>query len=105
MLFYLIENGVSPSFVYGYHSGWPFDRLVRMFRYLKRREIELRREQVMNLAIGASAVVTNRPLKKFINEIDSALGEMKEEIEEDGDDKVRRELGKLMGFLGGVQSR
>lgn len=110
VLFYLVESGVHPDKVYGYHEGWDFDRIVSMFQYLKRRELEKRKESVLSMAIGASSVVSGKALKKFTDEIDRAIRSMaSSSIAGQGQDQqnthAMQTMQKLMEIVGGVQSR
>ena len=83
--------------MYGYHTGWDFDRIVAMFHYLKRRDLERHKDAVMAVAIGSSAIVGGKALKKFTDEVDKAIGNLRPKRKTE----VLNELNKLMGMLGG----
>jgi len=72
-----------------------------MFRYLKRRDIEAHREQVVAVAVGASSVVGGKSMKKYLDETDKRVTSLRPRRKSE----IHSELGKLMGMLGGVQSR
>ena len=98
MAFYLLEKGLPPSCVYGYHDGWPYERLASMFRYLKRRDLETHREHVVAVAIGASSVAGGKVVKRYLDDTGRTIGKMRPQRKSE----VASELSKLMGMLNGA---
>ena len=96
--FYLIERGLPPHCVYGWHDGWPFDRLTDLFRYLKRRELETHRESVVAVALGASSVVGGKAMKRYLDQTDRQIGGMRPKRKSE----VASELTKLIGLIHGA---
>jgi len=76
VLFYLVVNGVPEHLVYGWHDGWDFDRLNRLFLYLKKRELENLQAQVNAVSIGASSIMSNEAYKGFMANTNKAIQEI-----------------------------
>lgn len=92
-----MEQGVPTERIYGYHEGWDFERLTDLFRYFKRRDLERQRDAVMAVAIGASSISGGKPLKRFTEEIDKAVGSLRPKRRAE----MQNELSKLIGIIGG----
>lgn len=106
MLFFLLEKGVPYEHIYGFHDGLDFQSLVSLFLYHKRREIENQRDRALEVAIGASALFSQKGFKNFEREIQSALQSLSvlqkkdaeaEAVREDAA-KVVRDLHSVLGF-------
>lgn len=106
MLFFLVESGIPEPCVYGYHEGWDFDRLVRAFQYLKGREIEQRKWDLMAAAAGVSTIAGGKVFRKVSSQLDEALGSIRNAREESkrataNPENVAAEMSKLAGLVSG----
>jgi hypothetical protein len=99
LLLFLLENGLSEATIYGWHDGWHFSRLVDAFRYFKIRAVEKQRDRTLAVALGASSMLSKKPLEKFLKETDSTI-EQSHSREKDATAMVQ-ELNKMLGVLDG----
>lgn len=106
-LFFLLERGIPYNVIFGYEDGWDLERLVRLFCYLKRREIEMQKSATVAVSIGASSLFKQDAIKKFLSESDKMLRaiEQREKLTEDVDqdtkvERVKKSLSMLGMFLG-----
>ncbi len=74
--FDLLLAGVPREIIYGWHDGWDFDRLVRLFLHVRRRKIEGHREGVQQVALGAGALFSKKGLDEFNKSTDKQLGKL-----------------------------
>ena len=95
VLLFLLECNVPESAVYGWHDGWDFSRIEKAFVYFKKREVEKQRDRTLAVALGASSLVSKKPLEKFLNETSTAT--KKDQPQED----LQSELNKLMSVFDG----
>jgi len=98
VLLFLLESGVPEAALYGWHSGWHFERISEAFRYFKRRQVENQRDRALAVALGASSLLSKKPLEKFLSEAESATRSAKGQAGQSGEE-MQSELNKLMGVL------
>ena len=101
VLFFLLESGMPSEFVYGYHDGWDFDRLLKAFWYYKQREIEKERSAVVAVALGASTLFSAKAYKSFERESRELLNDLVERRAADPEVRKKHEKEKLDKLMGG----
>lgn len=96
MLFYLVNKGIPEHCIWGYHDGWPFERLQTAFLHLKRLDIEGFREHSMAVAQGAGAIFSSDSFEKFMRESQSMIDRLKAKRlgTEEGDDEAAKQQEK-----------
>lgn len=98
VLLFLLECGVSEASLFGWHEGWCFEKVSEAFVHFKGREVEKQRDRALAVALGASSLVSKKPLEKFLKESDSAT---KKSSERPVQSNLQEELGKLMSAFNG----
>jgi len=101
LLFFLIESGLSERAVYGWHEGWPMDRLQRAFVYFKMREIEKQQGFVTAVSIGASSLFSQKAIEQYMDATNRIISKTPTSDGRAGNEKVKAELGKLTGIFNG----
>lgn len=99
--FYLIKSGLPEECVYGWHSGWPFDRLERAFRFFKVCDIEREKSFVTAVSVGASSLFSKNAIQEYSKATDRIIGSVSRKPQEENNMKMKHELGKLTGMLNG----
>ena len=99
--FYLIQAGLPESAVYGWHSGWPFDRLERAFRFFKVQEIEKERSFVTAVSIGASSLFSKNAIQEYSRATDKIIGSVRKTPQQQNNTRIKNEFSKLTGMLNG----
>lgn len=98
VVFFLLGSGVSEHLVNGWHSGWDSETIEKAFVFFKKKEIEKQRSETLSVALGASSLISKKPIEKFLKEVDSRVGKSPVEQKPSADVK---EFSKLMGFFNG----
>jgi len=101
LLFFLIESGLSENAVYGWHEGWPMDRLQRAFIYFKMREIEKQQGFVTAVSIGASSLFSQKAIEQYMNVTNRIISKTPTSDDRVKTEQVKSELGKLTGIFNG----
>lgn len=96
VLFFLLENGVPTVNLYGWHEGWCMEKITDAFQYYKKRHGEKQRDHALAVALGASSLLSKKPLEKFLKEIDASGEQEKQSPKE-----MASELSKMMGVFDG----
>ena len=99
--FYLIQAGLPESAVYGWHSGWPFDRLERAFRFFKVQEIEKEKSFVTAISVGASSLFSKNALQEYSKATDRVINSVRRVPKEKSNIRIKNEFEKLAGMLNG----
>ena len=99
--FYLIQAGLPESAVYGWHSGWPFDRLERAFRFFKIQEIEREKSFVTAISVGASSLFSKNAIQEYSKATDRIINSVRREPEENNNIRIKNEFEKMAGMLNG----
>jgi hypothetical protein len=100
VLLFLLESGVSEAALYGWHDGWHFERIAEAFKYFKRRQVENQRDRTLAVALGASSLLSKKPLEKFLSETEKVTRLGKGQTEQSGQN-MQSEINKLIGAFNG----
>jgi hypothetical protein len=108
----LLWQGISHEIIFSYEDGWDFDRLLSLFYFLKKAQVQDSRNMTSAVAIGASSVMKGKVLNQFMKKNDEAvkkIDKIRKQVKlNDGRDtrvsKFKKDLSTLRGlrgFLGG----
>ena len=107
-IFYCLSCGVQREVVYGWDDGLDSERFMRLFFYLKSREIEVGKTQAVATAVGASSLFKGDTFKKFIRRSDQAITQARKyqkstrpKAEEEKRANLEKAFRKLGGIIGG----
>lgn len=95
VLFFLLENGVPSVNLYGWNEGWCMEKITSAFQYYKKRQAEKQRDNALAIALGASSMISKKPLEKFLRETDTSTNQGQSPQE------MATELNKMMGAIDG----
>lgn len=104
ILFYLLSSGIPEPVIYGYHTGWEFERLMDCYFFLRKREVEQQQSAAHMVALGASTLFKGEPLKKFQRETDKLKKSLSTRrtdfLSEDKEEQQRRDASAFNALKG-----